>query len=57
MPDLTIPFAMELVEKDRKIARMTALLKLIDERDMEWNLFNIPSGGHIRQEIKQILAE
>lgn len=32
-----------------------AVLKLIDQRDKEYNLFDCPSGGAIRREIKQIL--
>ena len=50
---------MEAVERlgvaIHRINRMTELLRLIDRRDSEWNLFNCVSGGYIRQELKQIL--
>ena len=53
----SVPFAVKVGYEDaiREINRMRGLLELIDQRDAKWNLFNCPSGGFIRQEIKQIL--
>jgi hypothetical protein len=47
-------FRSELGERDI-LQEAIAVLKLIRERDREYNLFNCPSGGAIRKDIKLIL--
>lgn len=45
-----------VAERDAEIERLRALITLIDKRDTERNLFDCPSGGWIRGEIKAALA-
>lgn len=55
--DMTVPFAIKLVEQDAKIDRMMKLLRLICQTDRNYEIFDCPSGGAIRIELQALINE
>jgi hypothetical protein len=47
----------QLGAAERRITTMLELIRMIDAADAKFNVFDCPSGGAIRQDIKRILSD